>query len=134
MVSDPGQASTEPADPTSPPPWERDYGTPVNALIGGIAGIILGFLPGAPILGGAIAASLERGESRDGIVVGAIAGVVMPIPYSLFVLFILFAMGVGGAPIWFSLLAFGLLFASALYTVGLSALGGYLGWYLRKEF
>ncbi|WP_430504209.1 DUF5518 domain-containing protein [Haloparvum sp. PAK95] len=129
--ADAAQPSTE---PTSPPPWERDYGTPINALIGGLAGVVLSFLPGAPILGGAIAAYLERGESRDGLVVGAIAGAVMLVPYSLFVLFVLLVMGVGGAPIWFVLVAFGLLFASALYTVGLSALGGYLGWYLRTEF
>lgn len=129
--ADAEQPSTE---STSPPPWERDYGTPINALVGGIAGLVLSFFPGAPILGGTIAAYLEHGESRDGLVVGAVAGAVMLIPYSLFVLFVLFAMGVGGAPIWFGLMAFGLLFGSALYTVGLSALGGYLGWYLRKEF
>lgn len=65
---------------TSRPPWDRDYGTPVNALIGGIAGIVLGFVPGAQILSGAIAAYLERGESRDSLVVGAVAGVVMLVP------------------------------------------------------
>lgn len=125
---------TNPTEATSQPPWERDYGTPVNALIGGIAGIVLGFVPGAPVLGGAVAAYLERGESRDCLAVGAVAGVVMLVPYLLFAFAVLAVIGVGGAPIWFALLALGILIASALYTVGLSVLGGYLGWYVRTEF
>lgn len=123
-------ASTE---STSRPPWKRDYGTPLNALVGGVVGVVLSFIPASPILGGAVAAYLERGTSRDGLVVGAVAGAMMLVPYLLFGAAVLVIMGVGGAPIWFALLAFGMLFAGALYTVGLSALGGYLGWYLRQE-
>lgn len=122
------------AEATSPPPWKRDYGTPVNALVGGVAGVVLSFVPGAPILGGAIAAYLERGDARDALVVGALAGAVMLVPYLLFGAAALVVIGVGGAPIWFALVALGMLVGGALYTVGLSVLGGYLGWYVRNEF
>ncbi|WP_306055988.1 DUF5518 domain-containing protein [Natronococcus wangiae] len=107
--------------------------TAFNALIGGIAGVILSFIPLSTILGGAIAGYLESGGSEDGLKVGAIAGLVMLIPFVFFGFFLLFILGVAGTPAAFGLLGLLALFFAALYTVGLGALGGVLGVYLKDE-
>lgn len=107
--------------------------TLVNALIGGVAGIVLSFVPLSTLVGGAIAGYLEGPRTDEGLKVGAIAGLVMLVPFVLFGFGVLvFGLGVG-APIAFGLMGIAILFASALYTVGLGALGGYLGSYIKKE-
>ncbi|MEF8788981.1 MAG: DUF5518 domain-containing protein [Haloarculaceae archaeon] len=118
----------------------------VNALLGGVAAIVLAALPFSPVLGGALAGYLQGTDARDGLRVGALAGVVAVVPLALlFVLFggFLFAfvpvgmgmidpsVGVFGAVGVFVLLGF-LVFGLG-YTVGLAALGGVLGAYLRRE-
>lgn len=110
--------------------------TAINALIGAAAGVILSFVPFSTLLGGAIAGYLESGDGRDGVRVGAIAGVIMLIPMTLMgMFFMFFFLGFGnpGAPIAFGIMAIFMLLISALYTVGLSAVGGYLGIYLKHE-
>ncbi|MFC4543095.1 DUF5518 domain-containing protein [Halosolutus amylolyticus] len=103
------------------------FGTVLNGLIGGLAGVILSFVPlVSTIAGGAIAGYLEGGETNDGLTVGAIAGLVMVVPYSAFA-FVVFFMLLGVGPAGFGVIAiFALLFVAAL-TVGLSVLGGVLG-------
>ncbi|USZ70420.1 DUF5518 domain-containing protein [Natronosalvus halobius] len=110
--------------------------TLINALIGAAAGIILTFIPLSTLLGGAVAGYLEDGEPTEGMKVGAIAGLIMLIPFVFMGLFfVLFFLGFGarGAPIAFGLMGFFVLTFGALYTVGLSAVGGYLGVYLKDE-
>lgn len=109
------------------------FGTFVNALLGGIAGVVLSFVPLSPVLGGAIAGYLEGGTSNDGMKVGAIAGAIMLLPLVFFGLFFLVILGLGQAPIGFGVFALVLLLFGALYTVGLSALGGWLGIYVKYE-
>lgn len=110
--------------------------TLVNAVIGAAAGIILSFIPFSTLLGGAIAGYLEDGEFNNGVKVGAIAGGIMLIPFVLigvFIMIFFLGFGSGGSSIAFGIMALFILFISAVYTVGLSILGGILGIYLRDE-
>lgn len=68
------------------------------------------------------------------------AGLLMLIPFVLFGFVMLgfmgFGMGFGmggGAPLFFVIMLMMLLVFGALYTVGLSAVGGFLGIYLQNE-
>ena len=115
--------------------------TLVNALIGAVVGLVLSFLPLSPMLGGAIAGYLEGGDRDDGVRVGAIAGVIAFLPLVGFGV-LLFGFGafflVGGFPSRLGVVAlvflvlFGLVLLG-LYTVGLSALGGWLGNYVLTD-
>ncbi len=104
----------------------------VNALIGAVVSVVLAFLPLSPIIGGAVAGYLNR---REGVRVGAIAGIMAAIPFVVVVffgvaLFSLHALAVLGIIAFIiAVLAF-----AALYTVALSVLGGFVGVYLADEF
>ncbi len=121
---------TSPAADARPP---NGNSTVVNALLGGIAGVILSFVPLSPILGGGIAGYLEGGRPGDALKVGAVAGLVMLVPFAFLLFLLLFFLGFGGAPAAFGLFGLLILLFSALYTVGLSVLGGYLGAYVKTE-
>lgn len=116
----------------------------MNAVIGGIAGVILSFVPLSPILGGGIAGYLQHGTRENGLKIGAWAGLVMLIPFIFIGFFLMMLLGLGGisatygvnmgvTPIAFGILGLFLIALSSLYTVGLSALGGYLGVYIWEN-
>jgi hypothetical protein len=105
----------------------------LDAIIGGIAGVILSFIPFSPVVGGGIAGYLQNGTREEGLKVGAGAGLVMLLPYVFIGFFLLMLLGFGGTPAAFGVLALMVLVMASLYTVGLSALGGYLGVYVRQE-
>ena len=121
--------------------------TLVNALLGGVAAVVLAFLPFSPVLGGALAGYLQGPDTGEGLRAGALAGVVAFLPLLLLaflfggVLLALvpFGMGTGMDPRVGVLGALGvlaflfLLLFGLVYTVGLSALGGVLGAYLNRE-
>lgn len=115
---------------------ERAPNTLLNALIGAAATVFLSFVPFSPVLGGAVAGYLQEG---DGVRVGAISGVFAAIPLALIgLVFFLVAVGVavggpGGGTVWVVLVILIMLAFLAAYTVGLSALGGVLGVYLKRE-
>lgn len=114
----------------------RGSSTAVNALIGAAVGIILSFVPLSTLLGGAVAGYLEGGEPRDGMTVGAFAGGIMLIPIVLlgtFALLFFLGFGTGGSVVAFGFMAVFVLAIGAVYSVGLSAVGGYLGVYVRHE-
>ena len=114
--------------------------TLLNAVIGGIASIVLSFIPLSPVLGGAIAGHLEGGDRSTGLRIGVYAGIVAAVPLALFLLvaIVIFGtfleMGPGGGE-GAAILIFFLIVVvvMALYTVGLSAVGGWLGNYVRYD-
>ena len=110
--------------------------TYINAIIGAVATLLLSFTGISPVLGGAVAGYLEGGETRDGLRVGAISGAIASIPAFGILLLVLFIVPVapepgvviGGGLI--ALLIVALVFA---YTMALSAVGGVLGAYAKRE-
>lgn len=118
---------------------ERTPNTLLNALIGGVVGVVLSFIPFSTVLGGAVAGYFEGGDRLSGAKVGAIAGLIVFAPLVLVGLAVLVFVpvtapdaGVGvQLALWVSLLVIVVLVA--IYTVGLSALGGILGVYVKKE-
>jgi len=115
----------------------------INAVIGAVATALLsGFVPFAPLLGGGIAGYLEGGRRDDGVRVGFLSGVIgLAISLVFFVVVFVFlaaflafvpeALGVFGAAGLF-VLVLGTL-TTAAYFLGLSALGGWLGNYIRYD-
>lgn len=104
----------------------------VNAIIGASVTVVTSFVPLSPILGGAVAAWLEGSDRRDGLMVGTLSGALLALlllPFLFFgLLLIPFDLG-----FTFVVMLF-LVFVGAIYLVGFSALGGYVGAYLRDEF
>jgi hypothetical protein len=110
-----------------------DSATGINAIIGGVVSIVLSFIPLSTVIGGAVSGYLEGGTPEDGLKVGAISGALVFIPFALLGLFGLALLGVIGAPTAFGVIGLFVLVFSAIYTIGLSALGGYLGVYVKRE-
>ena len=117
-----------------------DRSTLVNAFLGAVVSVVLAFLPFSPVLGGGVAGYLER---RDGVRVGAISGVITALPLALLlVAAVLFWSvfliapdpAVAGGLLFVTLVIFVGVVVVALYTVVLSAVGGYLGVYVYEEF
>jgi len=115
--------------------------TLANALVGAVVTVFTTSVvaPVAPLLGGAVSGYLQGG---DGVRVGALSGAIALLPLLLFLAllgnFILFV-SVAGEPSMPTLGALGvallaLLFLStAVYIVVLSALGGWVGVYLKTD-
>lgn len=107
----------------------------VHALIGGLTGLFLSFLPFSSVLCGALASYLQGGTPRDGLKIGAVAGLIMLVPFGFLLFFAVLVFGFVSAEagVFFLSILLVVLFIAALYTVGGSAIGGYLGIYLQDE-
>ncbi|WP_226021564.1 DUF5518 domain-containing protein [Halomicrobium salinisoli] len=121
--------------------------TLVNALIGAVAGAVASAITGpvGPLIGGGVAGYLEGGERADGLRVGTITGLVSLVPMVLGGVVVLALLGVVGFGLLLdptavfavgavgAVLVIGGLAAIALTTVALSALGGWVGNYLKYD-
>ncbi|NGM67631.1 DUF5518 domain-containing protein [Natronolimnobius sp. AArcel1] len=118
-----------PVDSYEEPP---DHGsTLMNAAAGGGAGIVLSFIPGSPLLGGAIAGYLEGGDLTDGFWVGLFAGLIMLVPITFFgMLALIFFLGAPGVIATVLILA---VLLGVFYIVGCSIFGAIVGVYLKNE-
>lgn len=111
-------------------------GTPrwILGVVGAVVGTILGFIPFSPIVGGAAAGYLDPTQNTSGTGAGTLAGVFASLPLLIVAGFA----GVGlftGLPVEVAatatvILVIGVLI-SLLYLVVLSAIGGYLGGWIR---
>lgn len=123
------------------PPTEANDGdgrmsnTLRNALIGAVVSVLLGMIPFSPVLGGGVAGYLEGGDSRTGIRVGAIAGVIAAVPLTLFVIVgvVVAAFVPDGGVLGFLVLILGVIVGVIAYTAVLSGVGGLVGVYARNE-
>lgn len=120
------------------PDDDRAPSTLLNALVGAAVAIVLSMLPFSTVLGGAVAGYLEGGDYRSGATVGAIAGLVAFVPFVAIagVFLALFAGLTFPEPavqvaLWVGV--FLVLVVAAIYTVGLAAVGGVVGIYVREE-
>lgn len=118
-----------------------EHDTVQNALIGAAVGFFTSFVPFSTVLGGAVAGYLQGGTSSNGVRVGAIAGgVQMLLTFAIGGIFLLFfsalVVGTGDGAVFgitFFFLFLVVIGITAIYTVVLSALGGWLGNYLKCE-
>ena len=110
-----------------------------NALIGAVVTVVTSFVPFSPVLGGAVAGYLQRGDNEEGATVGAISGSFVAIPLAilgtLFAAIVTIVPEGGGAGVGlFALVFLTILLVSSVYSVAFSALGGVLGAYLAREY
>lgn len=105
-----------------------------NALAGAAVTVFASFIPFSPVFGGGLAAYLQEGDKASSIRIGAISGAFAAVPFVLFALFVVAGLGfVAPAAGLFGLVILFVFVVAGLYTVGLSTLGGFLGWYVREE-
>lgn len=106
----------------------------VHALLGAVVTVVTAVVPFSPLLGGAVAGYLhDEGPSR-GTRVGLVSGIIASIPLLLVFFFMLTVMSIGsittgevaGPAFVIGIVAVVFLIVG-LYTVGLSAAGGYVG-------
>jgi|GEM_PF-557057 len=110
--------------------------TLLNAGIGAVVTIVTSFLPFSPVLGGAVAGYLQGGTRTEGAKIGGISGAISLLPMLFFgFIVVLFLFGAapseGGIAFVFLLLVVGTFVVA--YTIGLGALGGYIGVYVLDE-
>ncbi|WP_458185104.1 DUF5518 domain-containing protein [Haladaptatus sp. NG-WS-4] len=106
----------------------------IHAIIGAVVTIVTAFIPFSPVLGGALAAYLEDSNTDDGVRIGAISGAIATVPMILAGFLFVSIFAFGGVPGGFLVFLVLLGVFALLYTMGLSALGGYVGAYLAAEY
>lgn len=112
----------------------------VSALLGAVVSVVTSFVPLSPVIGGGVAGYLYAGSRKDGLRVGAVSGAIAVIPVVLLVALVFGGLGfftivedaLRTAAFFVALLLVVTLLVVGL-SAGLSAVGGYLGVYVREE-
>lgn len=106
----------------------------VNALVGAVVTVVTAFVPFSPALGGGVAGYLQQGGDREGLRIGAVAGLLAAIPllalFGLLFLVLFFGVAVSGevaGPLFVVAILLVLALFVVGYTVVLSAVGGLVG-------
>ena len=111
-----------------------DGDTLLNALIGAAVTLVTSFVPFSPVIGGAVAGYLQRGDTRAGAKVGALSGLFYAGAGALFVVpFLLFVFLGAELPGFGLALVIAMAGILALISAGLGALGGVIGVYVLDE-
>lgn len=108
-------------------------GVRTNAIVGAVASAVFGFVPFSPVLGGAVAGYLQRGDRDIGLRVGGLSGLLAVLPVVVVLLFVFVGLVAGATgsqalpvvAVAAAVTAVALLFA-LLFSVGLGAAGGLL--------
>lgn len=118
----------------------RSTNSALNALLGGVVSILVAFVPFSPLVGGFVAGYLHDADRSAAVRVGALAGLVALLPLLLaggfVLLFVVGGVAVGAPRASLLFLAFVVVagVVAILYTVGLSAAGGYLGAIVAEDY
>lgn len=108
-----------------------------NAGIGAAVSIVLFFLLLSPVLGGAVAGYLQRGDGAEGARVGALSGLIAAVPGTLLAVLVVSVFTVappgGGGMGFFAVVVLGSLLVVGLYGAALGAVGGLVGAYVARE-
>ena len=113
-------------------------GTPrwILGVVGAVVGIVLGFIPFSPALGGAAAGYLDPARNASGAGSGTLAGVFASLPLVIVAGFAgvgLFLGLPGEVAVTVAVVLAVALLVSLAYLVVLSAIGGYLGGWMRER-
>jgi hypothetical protein len=113
-----------------------EWSSALNVVAGGAISIVTGPVPFSPVIGGTAAGFLDARQGRSGLRAGALSGLVALLPlalgFTLVASILSFGVAAGGPDAFGVTFLFGGFFLvvflfSALYTVGLGALGGLVG-------
>jgi hypothetical protein len=106
----------------------------LHALLGAAVTFVTSFIPFSPLLGGAVAGYLHDAGTGRGTRVGAVSGLLAALPLAAVFVLMFTVMSFGTittgevvGPLFVVMLVGAILLFAALYIVGLSAVGGYLG-------
>lgn len=105
------------------------------ALAGAVVSIATSYVPFSPLLGGLLVGWLVRDDKMRGAKLGGLSGLVLALPGTFIIVpffgFALLDASVGG--FFFLLLAMFFVGIVLVYTVGISAVGGYIGVSLYQD-
>lgn len=122
-----GRRRVDRLDPGEPAPTFL-----ANALLGAFITGLTSFIPLSGLLGGGVAGYLESDDSWSGAIVGVAVGALTAAPIAAVTLAIAMGFVAEGMAVWGLGLAVAILFAVA-FAIGLAAIGGAIGSYLRTR-
>ncbi|WP_139246831.1 DUF5518 domain-containing protein [Halogranum amylolyticum] len=106
----------------------------LHALLGAVVSVATSVIPFSPLLGGAVAGYLHNEGTDRGIQVGLVSGIIASLPLAA-VFFLMFTImsfgslttGEFAGPMFVVIMIGVILLVAAVYILGLSAIGGYIG-------
>ena len=106
----------------------------LHALLGAVVTVVTSFIPFSPLIGGAVAGYLHNEGAGRGTRVGLISGIFASLPLAAVFFFMFTIMSFGSlttgefaGPMFVIIMIGFILLVAAVYILGLSAVGGYLG-------